>query len=127
MRGWIPARAAVAAALLLLAACPSSENDDCAEFNPPPKTDGLGDSCSVFHYGTCPTAFGTCGVGECRQTTNGPFCVVPCGSGCASGTFCKNGYCEPHAVCTTYCDGVTCCNYSNDPADPTTCLRGSCY
>ncbi len=124
-------------ALLFFSGCPNSpdENSDCAEFNPPAKTQYYGDSCGSFTYGTCPTVFDDCAQGACMSTSNGSVCT----STCNTNADCPGGlpYCAPNnsgtKVCTTgctshtYCDGTSCCSYYQDPNNPTQCIQGSCY
>ena len=105
------------------------ENSDCAEFNPPAKTEQYGQSCSSLTYGTCPTVFDDCAEGECKSTKNGSICTKSCAStaDCPSRLYCSGSLCTKAASCSTFCDGTLCCNYSQDPNDPTECVMGTCY
>jgi hypothetical protein len=124
----------VVSAMLSLS-CGDSGKSDCEEANPPAKTKQLGESCLAFTYGTCPTVFDDCADGSCLETKNGKICTRTCATyaDCPSGLlYCPINIpasarvCTPGATCETVCDGATCCSYSRDPNDPTSCLQGSC-
>lgn len=131
----IDTRARIAAAALagLLAACGSESSSDCDEANPPAATQTFGQSCFGFYYGSCPTLFHDCVSGVCSDTkTSSSICTTLCsGDGqCPAGWYCRPGsegsVCTRPATCSTFCDGVCCCEYARDPLDPTECRQGAC-
>ncbi len=127
----------LACAAIVLAGCPASEEDsDCDGVDAPAKTKRLGQSCTSFGYGNCPTKFHDCAEGTCEYATGGSICTtgsLDCSkdSDCPSGYFCprsgtSQGRCSPPKQCSTFCDNGVCCNYSRDPMDPTRCIQGAC-
>jgi hypothetical protein len=121
---------------LMLAACgfidETSLNPDCqeAEESWGDKTQGLGESCSSGSYGSCAESFDNCIEGACAYGPEGrgSICMETCESDddCSFST-CKDGVCQPAASCSSFCDGFCCCDYFNDPEDPTQCQQGTCY
>lgn len=112
----------------------SSRNSDCQEAERlwgQNKTSHLGDECSSGSYGSCPENYDNCIEGVCKfsSSANDDICTKTCtgNSQCGSGSYCKDGICQPAATCKTYCDGYMCCRYSNDPNDPTRCIQGECW
>lgn len=112
---------------MLLAGCGGGGGEsDCDEVVAPDKDRYFGESCSSFTYGACPTIFSNCQEGECLGAS--PICTIRCQSdlNCGSGYYCRDNACIEPATCSTFCDGFMCCDYINDPNDPTTCIQTSC-
>jgi hypothetical protein len=109
----------------------SEDEDDCqtAEEIWGTKTKHLGEDCAAGSYGACKATYDDCLEGSCRysESANDNICTLTCASDAeCGGDYCRDGICQPAAVCTTYCDEVCCCEYHNDPNDPTQCVQGSC-
>jgi len=93
---------------------------------------GLGEKCFSGSYGSCPNNYNNCMEGDCMfsDSANSSICTRTCSdnSNCSDiGYYCSDGKCQPAAVCETYCDEFMCCEYYNDPDDPTKCKQGTCY
>jgi hypothetical protein len=118
--------------VLLTCSGGSDSSNDCAEFNPPAKNKLIGQSCVTLTYGTCPTKFTDCAQGDCFSTKNGSICTQTCtrDADCPSSYYCRpsgnQSVCTKAATCTTFCDGTTCCTYTQCPNDPTSCCQVSC-
>ena len=104
-------------------------SSDCEEVNRPAKTKLYGQSCTGFYYGSCPDFINNCLEGSCSSTRNGTICSKSCTktSDCPSGLYCSGNTCMPPATCRPFYDGILTCDYSRDPNDPTSCVRGRCY
>ena len=123
-------------AAITLTSCPSGTDSDNGSNNcsGPAKTKSYGQSCTSSRYGTCPSV-DDCNQGSCQSTKNGSVCTKSCTANgdCPTGLYCVQAtgssakVCTPAATCKTYCDGTLCCNYSQDPNDPTSCKQGRCY
>jgi len=92
----------------------------------------LGGRCYEGGYGACPESYDNCIEGDCiySDSANTRICTMTCtgDSDCTDlGYYCKEGVCQPAADCNTYCDEAMCCEYYNDPDDPTECLQGDCW
>jgi hypothetical protein len=130
--GWVAVLYAVTALALAAFGCDDSsgeggESEDCriAREDWGVKTQKLGEKCCAGSYGSCENTYDDCIQGYC------PYCGAVCTESCArdsdcGGRYCRQGICKPAATCKTFCDEYCCCNYFQDPSDPTRCKQGSC-
>jgi hypothetical protein len=109
----------------------ASDEPDCAyaEESWGQKTQQLGQECSAGSYGACDIVYDNCIQGTCSFIDVAPYSI--CSETCTSdadcnGLYCREGACSPGAECNTFCDEFCCCEYFQDPNDPTQCQQGSC-